>query len=92
MVKRRPGVSILPLMLIVILCVSWLTQLNQRDEMTYDEMVQLFEQQKVEAFRFTDSSTLMLQVKGRASGPAGERHRGGGAGAAYPGKFRAGPI
>ena len=38
MVKRRPGVSILPLMLIVILCVSWLTQLNQRDEMTYDEM------------------------------------------------------
>ena len=58
MVKRRPGVSILPLMLIVILCVSWLTQLNQRDEMTYDEMVQLFEQQKVEAFRFTDSSTL----------------------------------
>ena len=64
MVKRRPGVSILPLMLIVILCVSWLTQLNQRDEMTYDEMMQLFEQQKVEAFRFTDSSTLMLQVKG----------------------------
>ena len=64
MVKRRPGVSILPLMLIVILCVSWLTQLNQRDEMTYDEMGQLFEQQKVEAFRFTDSSTLMLQVKG----------------------------
>ena len=64
MVKRRPGVSILPLMLIVILCVSWLTQLNQRDEMPYDEMVQLFEQQKVEAFRFTDSSTLMLQVKG----------------------------
>ena len=38
MVKRSPGVSILPLMLIVILCVSWLTQLNQRDEMTYDEM------------------------------------------------------
>ena len=67
MVKRRPGVSILPLMLIVILCVSWLTQLNQRDEMTYDEMVQLFEQQKVEAFRFTDSSTLMLQVKGSRS-------------------------
>jgi len=67
MVKRRPGVSILPLMLIVILCVSWLTQLNQRDEMTYDEMVQLFEQQKVEAFRFTDSSTLMLQVKGRSA-------------------------
>ena len=67
MVKRRPGVSILPLMLIVILCVSWLTQLNQRDEMTYDEMVQLFEQQKVEAFRFTDSSTLMLQVKAATS-------------------------
>ena len=56
------GVSILPLMLIVILCVSWLTQLNQRDEMTYDEMVQLFEQQKVESFQFTDSSTLVMQL------------------------------
>ena len=63
MVKRRPGVSILPLMLIVILCVSWLTQLNQRDEMTYDEMVQLFEQQKVESFQFTDSSTLVMKLK-----------------------------
>ncbi len=29
MVKRRPDISILPLMLIVILCVSWLTQLNR---------------------------------------------------------------
>ena len=71
MVKRRPGVSILPLMLIVILCVSWLTQLNQRDEMTYDEMVQLFEQQKVEAFRFTDSSTLMLHSREWDYKPAG---------------------
>ena len=63
MVKRRPGISILPLMLIVILCVSWLTQLNQRAEMTYDEMVQLFEQQKVESFQFTDSSTLVMKLK-----------------------------
>ena len=36
MVKRRPGISILPLMLIVILCVSWLSQLNKRDQMSYD--------------------------------------------------------
>ena len=64
MVKKRPNISILPLLLIVILCISWLTQLSRQDEMTYDQMVQLFEQQKVEAFRFTDSSTLMLQVKG----------------------------
>ena len=64
MVKKRPNVSILPLLLIVILCISWLTQLNQRDEMSYDQMVQLFEQQKVESFRFTDSSTLVMQVKG----------------------------
>ena len=63
MVKRRPGVSILPLMLIVILCVSWLTQLSRQDEMTYDQMVQLFEQQKVESFQFTDSSTLVMKLK-----------------------------
>ena len=64
MVKRRPGISILPLMLIVILCVSWLTQLNQRDEMTYDEMVQLFEQQKVYGFQHADAA-------GQGQRPAG---------------------
>ena len=62
MVKKRPNISILPLLLIVILCISWLTQLSRQDEMTYDQMVQLFEQQKVESFQFTDSSTLVMQL------------------------------
>ena len=60
--KRRPGIGILPLLMIVFLCISWLTALNRQDEMTYDQMVQLFEQQKVESFRFTDSSTLVMQL------------------------------
>ena len=63
MVKKRPNISILPLLLIVILCISWLTQLSRQDEMTYDQMVQLFEQQKVESFQFTDSSTLVMKLK-----------------------------
>ena len=62
MVKKRPNISILPLLLIVILCISWLTQLSRQDEMTYDQMVQLFEQQKVESFQFTDSSTLVMNL------------------------------
>ena len=45
--KKRPGIGILPLLMIVFLCISWLTALNRQDEMTYDQMVQLFEQQKV---------------------------------------------
>ena len=60
--KKRPGIGILPLLMIVFLCISWLTALNRQDEMTYDQMVQLFEQQKVESFRFTDSSTLVMQL------------------------------
>ena len=60
--KRRPGIGILPLLMIVLLCISWLTALNRQDEMTYDQMVQLFEQQKVESFQFTDSSTLVMQL------------------------------
>ncbi len=48
--------------MIVFLCISWLTALNRQDEMTYDQMVQLFEQQKVESFQFTDSSTLVMQL------------------------------
>ncbi len=62
MVKRRSNFSILPLLLIVALCLSWLTQLNRQDAMTYDEMTRLFEQQKVEAFQFTDSSTLVMKL------------------------------
>ena len=60
--KKRPGIGILPLLMIVFLCISWLTALNRQDEMTYDQMVQLFEQQKVESFQFTDSSTLAMQL------------------------------
>ncbi len=60
--KKRPGIGILPLLMIVFLCISWLTALNRQDEMTYDQMVQLFEQQKVESFQFTDSSTLVMQL------------------------------
>ena len=60
--KKRPGIGILPLLMIVFLCISWLTALNRQDEMTDDQMVQLFEQQKVESFQFTDSSTLVMQL------------------------------
>ena len=60
--KKRPGIGVLPLLMIVFLCISWLTALNRQDEMTYDQMVQLFEQQKVESFQFTDSSTLVMQL------------------------------
>ena len=60
--KKRPGIGILPLLMIVFLCISWLTALNRQDEMTYDQMVQLFDQQKVESFQFTDSSTLVMQL------------------------------
>ena len=60
--KKRPGIGILPLLMIVFLCISWLTALNRQDEMTYDQMVQRFEQQKVESFQFTDSSTLVMQL------------------------------
>ena len=63
MVKKIPGVSILPLVLIIFLCVSWLTQLYRQEDMTYDEMVQLFEQEKVTSFKFTDSGTLVMQLK-----------------------------
>ena len=61
MVKKRPNISILPLLLIVILCISWLTQLSRQDEMTYDQMVQLFEQQKVENFiSWWDMATIVF--------------------------------
>ncbi|MBR3641512.1 MAG: AAA family ATPase, partial [Oscillibacter sp.] len=45
-------------------CALFLRNLDQPPAMTYDELVQLFEQEKVSSFRFTDESNLVLTLRG----------------------------
>ena len=64
MTKGRPGAGLLPLFLIMLACALFLRNLDQPPAMTYDELVQLFEQEKVSSFRFTDESNLVLTLRG----------------------------
>ena len=62
--KDRPRLNVFPLLLALLLCFTWLIRLEQKDSMRYDELVQLFEQEKVESFRFSDSNTVVLSLRG----------------------------
>ncbi|MCQ2447295.1 MAG: ATP-dependent zinc metalloprotease FtsH [Oscillibacter sp.] len=62
--KNRPRLNVFPLLLALLLCFTWLIRLEQKDSMRYDELVQLFEQEKVESFRFSDSNTVVLSLRG----------------------------
>ena len=61
--RERPRFNVLPLLLALLLCFTFLMRLEQRDTMRYDELVQLFEQEKVESFRFSDSSTIIMTLR-----------------------------
>ena len=63
--KTRSGNSnFLILALIIVLGFSWLSQLNQGKPMDYSEVRQLFEQEKVESFTFSDSNHVVLSLRG----------------------------
>ena len=61
---RASNLSFLLLALVIVLCMNWIWRLNQQeDAVTYAEVVQLFEQEKVASFSFSDSHTLNLTLR-----------------------------
>ncbi len=61
--RRLPSFGVLPLLLVIVLCLSYLWQLNtQSDRLVYSQVVQLFEQEKVKSFDFPDAHTLRLTL------------------------------
>ena len=67
--RRSSAASLLLLGLIMILCLSWLWQMDTKaPELTYSQVRQLFEQEKVESFSFADQHTLVLHLREKVDG------------------------
>ncbi|MEI3305000.1 MAG: hypothetical protein V8R40_02600 [Dysosmobacter sp.] len=67
--NRTTNLSVLLLLLVIVLCASYLLRMdNQVPELEYSQVRQLFEQEKVEIFTFPDEHTLELHC-GRKSSP-----------------------
>ena len=60
---RRSNFSGLFLFLLIFVCINSLLRMDQPPAADYSEVRQLFEQEKVESFDFTDSNTLVLNLR-----------------------------
>ena len=66
--NRTSNLSFLMLGLVILLCLSWVWQLNsQGDRMEFSQVEQLFRQEKVESFVIRDN-TLLMTLRGEPEG------------------------
>ena len=66
--NRTSSFSFLMLGLVILLCLSWIWQLNgQSDRMEFSRVEQLFRQEKVESFVIRDN-TLLMTLRGEPEG------------------------
>ena len=66
--NRPSGLSFLMLGLVILLCLSWIWQLNGENERTeFSQVERLFRQEKVESFVIRDN-TLLLTLRGEPEG------------------------
>ena len=66
--KRSSNFSFFFLLLIIFFCISSLTKMDKAPAPDYSEIRQLFEQEKVESFEFTDATTLVLEMRDAEEG------------------------
>ncbi len=66
--NRNSSFSFLMLGLVILLCLSWIWQMNaQGDQVEFSRVEQLFRQEKVESFVIRDN-TLLIQLRGEPEG------------------------
>ena len=66
--NRASNLSFLMLGLVILLCLSWIWQMNaQSERMGFSQVEQLFRQEKVESFVIRDN-TLLMQLRGEPEG------------------------
>ncbi len=66
--KRASNLSILLLGMVILLCLSWLWRLDAKTpQMEYSQVVQLFQQEKVESF-VVDETTLLMNLREEVNG------------------------
>ena len=74
--NRVSNLSFLVLALVIVLCMNWLWRMNQQEkEISYAQMVQMFEQEKVSSFTFPDSHTVVLTLRDRPEGQETVQYR-----------------
>ena len=74
--NRASNFSFLFLALVIFLCMSWIWQLNGReDRVSYAEVRQQFEQENVESFHFSDQHTLELNLYRELNGSKSARYQ-----------------
>ena len=66
--QRSPNVSFLLLALIMVLCFSWISQLNAGEQPEYSQVRQLFEQEKVESFSISEDYVLSMTLREEVNG------------------------
>ena len=65
---RGSNFSLIMLILIIFVCINGLWRMDQKPAPDYSEIRQLFEQEKVESFNFTDTTTLVLNLRDAEEG------------------------
>ena len=65
---RSSNFSFFFLLLIIFFCINSLTKMDKAPAPDYSEIRQLFEQEKVESFEFTDATTLVLEMRDAEDG------------------------
>ncbi len=66
--NRNSSLSFLALGLVILLCLSWIWQLNgQGEQLNFSKVEQLFRQEKVESFVIRDN-TLLMTLRGEPEG------------------------
>ena len=65
---RSSNFSFLFLALIIFLCMNLISRMDQKPAPDYSQIRQMFEQERVESFSFTDPNTLVLKLRDAAEG------------------------
>ena len=67
--NRTSSLSFLMLGLVILLCLSWIWQMNSQSErLDFSQVEQLFRQEKVESFTIRDNTLLMNLRSGEKDG------------------------
>ena len=74
--KNRPsGLSFALLMLVMMMCVNWLWQTENQNQMEYAQVYQLFQQEKVESFTIDENYVLTMTLRSEVNGSTSARYQ-----------------
>ena len=73
--NKTSGMSFALLMLVMMLCVNWLWQAENQNQLEYAQVYQLFQQEKVESFTIDENYVLTMTLSSEVNGSASARYQ-----------------